>query len=282
MVFFLIHAKVKVSMSSNTVISVVNRLSTVVSNLQNRVDAIVNDTVKRGGHDDRDSVTANIKASAHITEKLDALDTHVKELKLSSAQGKDDISRERNMIESSIMFKVEQYVNRSIKERMDIMNITFDDKLRKIDVENRVEQAVRKQLQDFELKIRGIIEEQVRVNSGGGIDIKGIESRIKDLDNRIHAIDVNKVVDEKVKTIINDTASIKSKMQYVEERLKVNVTSDTNERISSIETKLSELESELAKKMTSEVTTVSEPVAEVADNTEFVQARRKIGRGRGK
>ena len=292
MLFFLIHAKVKVSMSSNTIISVVNRLSTVVTNLQNRVDAIVNDsTTKRSGHGDQGtSVTSN------ISEKLDALDTIVKELKLSSAQGKDDLSRERNLIESSIMFKAEQYVNRSIKERMDIMNITFDDKLRKVDVESRIEQAIRKHLQDFEFKIRGIVDEQVRVGGGGGADaskLQGIENRIKDLEGRINSInnvDVEKVVDEKVRTIVSDTASIKSKIQYVEERLKVNITSDTNDRISSIETKLRDLETELIKSVArgGEVTATpaSEPVAEivaaVADNSEFVQARRKIGRGRGK
>lgn len=261
-------------MASNSLISAVSRLSSMIANIQGRIDAI-------------DAGNKQSSNDPQILTKIAEIDNMLRDVRLSQAQGKDDLSKERSLIESSIMFKVEQYVNRSIKERMDIMNISIDDKLRRADIEARIDQAVKKCVQDVSLCANDNENAQDPTPLIKSLDDKLnlLEARLNDISKKLLTID------DRMNTTTKDVglrmASVESRIKSVENNSSVPTIFESRFKaletlISTIEGKIKANEEGCSSTKKSGSTTETQVTEQPPENSEFMQARRKIARGRGK
>lgn len=271
-------------MASNAILSIVNRLSNLITNIQSRLDTLeTNSGLKAAPTRAPDSQT---------DEKITALENLVKELKLSLAQNKDDSSKDRTLIESTIMFKVEQYVNRSIKERMDIMSVSTDEKIRKLDIDQRVEQAFKKLTSDLEPRIRAsimpdletrILSSLPQVSSTGAATVDpALIAKIKAIEDKLNKptppFDDNRisVIEEKIRSLAvpKDNIALEAKLLSFDDKLR---------ELEGIDSRLRILENKIdtnAVSTSATTDTTTTETTQALENNEFVQARRKVTRGR--
>jgi hypothetical protein len=117
------------TMSNSTIVSAINKSLSLLSSLQTKVDALElqlnNGVVTPSSMPNQASYVA-IATFESQNKRVDTIETSVRDLtrnmsdiRTALAQCRDDISKERSLIETSVVFKAEQFMNRSIKERID-------------------------------------------------------------------------------------------------------------------------------------------------------------------
>lgn len=157
-------------MASNTVMAALNKCLSLISGLQTKVDAMEL-KVAHGGITPQSNV-AYVSAPTfdlHV-KRVDTIETQNREmtrtladLRNALANVREELVKERSVIETSVMFKTEQFCNRSIKERID--NTMFDIKTmnenRAVDLENNLNSHVQQMLFEQETNIKTYIDKQL-------------------------------------------------------------------------------------------------------------------------
>lgn len=118
-------------MSTSHLIAIVNRCSAMLNSMQSKLDDLETKVATSSSIPTIGANTQSVTyASQEILDKanvrLSNVESMVKELSKSLldarttfTQSRDDHTKEKAALEASIVFKVEQIINRSVKERMD-------------------------------------------------------------------------------------------------------------------------------------------------------------------
>jgi hypothetical protein len=181
-------------MASSTMMAIVNRCSGLISNLQAKVEEI---EAKLGGGGSAVAASASAASSqasveehAKLSAKVASIETTIKELskslleaRTSLALSKEEAIKDKAMLETTLNFKMEQMINRSIKERID---------LAMAELKQKSTSAV--DINAINAKIASVESRLLNANPTGDFDAKiaSLESRLlnaNDIDTKIASVE---------------------------------------------------------------------------------------------
>ena len=156
--------------------SVMNKCLALIGTLQTRLDALEQqngmETVGKGGLQKNAQAQSSVNSMALETQtkRIDTLETTVRDLtrnisdlRTTLAQCRDDIGKDRSLVETSVMFKVEQFMNRSIKERIDhsMQDLKMFTENRCSDVETGMHQKVQQMFFEHDANVKKTVDASV-------------------------------------------------------------------------------------------------------------------------